>query len=345
MGLLHVAPIYATVETLWRDEASSRDVTSPIGTLLQCLRLPGLMRSQSIRQDVAALAGWDANMVEERIRIAASGPGHVTNWLAHIRRVVEERPHVLVAYAHILFMALFSGGRFINARLQAAGNEFWGSLRGGSRRHHHHRHFNPQHHRQSSETDPLDEAMPLRFFRFDGPDDGNDLKHEFKRLLAESEAVLTHTEKMEILEEAFCIFDHVGLLVAQLDSVCASLKRKSHPPARSSSAIISDFFREAIGSRIRDSIAVTRQRWDHEYRQRQPKTDDQKPEDDDAVACPVKAAVHFDETTSPPPLPSSPPTAFSPPTGSWLMFFATAAALLFTALLAGRWTSGNWFRD
>ncbi|RCI17342.1 hypothetical protein L249_2042 [Ophiocordyceps polyrhachis-furcata BCC 54312] len=350
MGILHVAPIYATVETLWRD--ASRDVTSPIGPLLECLRLPGLMRSQSLRRDVAALSGWDADKVEERIRMAASGPGHVAEWVAHMRRVVEDRPHILVAYAHVLFMALFAGGRFINGRLKAAGNAFWWSLRGDSHHHHHH-HFSPQHHRQSSETDPLDEAAPLRFFHFDGPDNGNDLKHEFKRLLAESEGIFTHGEKMDILEEGICIFEHVGLLVAQLDSVCASLKTKpqreafstsssssssssatTSATARSSPAIISDFFREAIGSRIRDSIAVTRQRWDHDYRQRLPRRCDGR-----------LKAVHFDEAKTPPPTTTTPAAVFSHSSGSWLMFFATAAALLFTALLAGRWTSGHWLRD
>ncbi|RDA84106.1 hypothetical protein CP532_1490 [Ophiocordyceps camponoti-leonardi (nom. inval.)] len=362
VGMLHVAPIYATVESLWRD--ASRDVTSSIGPLLECLRLPGLMRSESLRRDVAALAGWEADTVEERIRTAASGPGHVADWVAHMRLVVEDRPHILVAYAHVLFMALFAGGRFINGRLKAAGNEFWWSLRGGPPSHHHHHHFNPQHHRLSSETDPLEEAVPLRFFHFEGPDDGNDLKHEFKRLLAESEAILTHGEKMEILEEGICIFERVGLLVAQLDSVCGSLKSKpqraafstSSPPppattsvaARSSPAIISEFFREAIGSRIRDSIAVTRQRWDHECRRRLPRRrdgqleeendDDEEKDDDedDSATCPVKA-VHFDEATTQSTMkPADAAVVVSHPAGSWLMFFATAAALLLTALLAGR---------
>ncbi len=46
-------------------------------------------------------------------------------FLAHIRYSVARRPHVLIAYAWVFYMALFSGGRWIRAQLHGAGERFW----------------------------------------------------------------------------------------------------------------------------------------------------------------------------------------------------------------------------
>ncbi|PTD04694.1 hypothetical protein FCULG_00001579 [Fusarium culmorum] len=102
-GLLHITPIYITFETLWRDIIESGSPidcennvdahfpeTTPTGpsntpfseidaheftdrsrmlALLQQLYLPGLMRSDRLKADIANLSGWSNSTVEEQLRL------------------------------------------------------------------------------------------------------------------------------------------------------------------------------------------------------------------------------------------------------------------------------------
>ena len=46
-------------------------------------------------------------------------------FISHIQTSTTRKPHLLIAYAWIFYMALFSGGRWIRAQLYAAGEDFW----------------------------------------------------------------------------------------------------------------------------------------------------------------------------------------------------------------------------
>ncbi|KAI1635914.1 hypothetical protein F4809DRAFT_663377 [Biscogniauxia mediterranea] len=95
-----------------------------IHSLLVHLRLPGLVRSRALRADLAALTGWSERTLREQLGHAASSPA-LGGFLSHARAEARRRPHVLVAYAWVLYMALFSGGRFIRASLEAVDPGFW----------------------------------------------------------------------------------------------------------------------------------------------------------------------------------------------------------------------------
>ncbi|KAI4862125.1 hypothetical protein F4820DRAFT_35991 [Hypoxylon rubiginosum] len=156
-GLLHIAPIYDAFESLWQDILDAAPVDKPrepaddksedssdsdasqgptacsrIHLLLFHLRLEKMARADALRQDLAALTGWsDAVLTEQLGEIVSESPG-LAAFVRHIKKSVAERPHVLLAYAWVLYMALFSGGRFIRASLERVdpASSFWTPLAG-----------------------------------------------------------------------------------------------------------------------------------------------------------------------------------------------------------------------
>jgi heme oxygenase len=303
-GLLYITPIYITFETLWRDilesglpadlpgsesDTCNNDTSmhgsgdailptsdvhelsdcSRVQSLLQGLYLPGLMRSDRLKADIANLAGWSSSTVEEQLRLAEEN-GRLGDFVQHIKRSVQNRPHVLLAYSYILFMALFAGGRFIRATLESAGDEFWDRLPSPVLPSRLPCEERPRPTKRASglsdEEIPIDDfhchathTMPLRFFHFQTPEDGEDLKREFKRRLASIEGSLTASEKHDIVQESICIFDSMTLLVQQLDKVCDKPARKDSGNTASSLLDLVDQF-HPFRSRLRDSVSVAKDR-------------------------------------------------------------------------------------
>lgn len=279
-GLLHIAPIYLVFESLWHnlvrdgDDApadspfldpaevslfpSSQSHTPPPASLPDCpphiraaltnLYLPTLLRSPSLHADLRAITGWSQAEVSTQLRLAAAS-GRLAHFLAHAKRSVSRNPHVLLAYAWVLYMALFSGGRFLRATLEEAPSVFWKA-------------------KADSVAscgcacyEPTGEKLPLSFFRFATPEDGEDLKREFKRRLAEVEETLSDHEMAEVVQEAICVFDNIVLLVSQLDGVCDGDASSGNTSPKSfeegwAAALLPKF----LGGRTRDSVAVAKER-------------------------------------------------------------------------------------
>lgn len=305
-GLLHIAPVYIQFEGLWQSILNTSPPLVPTGSIpdacdptlpkldngsiltpvqegikvhrpltcerlhsmLEHLQLPGLMRSSPLRADLRSLTRWPNHDVEDELKkIREMGP--LADFLDHMRRSVENKPHVLVAYAYIFYMALFAGGRFIRASLEYAGPEFWdrqpspikpnmrpcepatplgddeqlgeeGSvpISGSERSHRSHKDYN----------------FPLRFLHFMTPLDGEDLKKEFKERLADAEAILTSRERVDIIQESVAIFDHMTLVVGQLHVLCAE---PGEAAAKSPSLGLP---KNLIMARLRDSLAVAKDR-------------------------------------------------------------------------------------
>ncbi|KAL4722773.1 hypothetical protein ACLX1H_010011 [Fusarium chlamydosporum] len=302
-GLLHITPIYITFETLWRDiiesgspvdcgnnvdnccpksmstrstntsfsASDARELSSctTMPALLQQLYLPGLMRSDRLKADIANLTGWSSSTVEEQIRLVEQND-RLGDFLQHIKISIQNRPHVLLAYSYILFMALFAGGRFIRATLESAGDEFWDRLPSpvlpsfvpcekSTRR-------TKRASGLSNEQIPQDDfrhhathTMPLRFFHFQTPEDGEDLKREFKRRLASIERELSVREKEDIVQESLCIFNNMTLLVQQLDKLCDDPSREGCESSASSLLNLVDQF-HPFRSRLRDSVSIAKDR-------------------------------------------------------------------------------------
>jgi hypothetical protein len=116
-------------------------------------------------------------------------------------------------------MALFSGGRFIRKSLQAAGPDFW--MRPIHRRIDNNNLAELVSIRRRSRSDPI--AHGIQFLDFDGKEDGEDIKLEFKKRIAEAEILLTDEEKWDIVQESQHIFKHRKCRWALLS--CRSVSR------------------------------------------------------------------------------------------------------------------------
>ena len=297
-GILHIAPIYIAFESCWKEildveqfsttqrlrgqlspDSTMLDDLPPqyhskvderIQTLLRNLRLPGLMRSTRLRADIKSLTGWSERMVEGQIH-AIGQTERLGEFVRHIRRVIERKPHVLLAYSYIMYMALFAGGRFIRAALESAGDEFWSQIvspvqpltKDCHSRENRHQKEHSQLDEDLEAESPLNphakHGMPLRFFHFQTPLDGEDLKQQFKKRLLLSESVLTPKERQEIIQEAICIFDNMTLVVQQLDVVCIpDPKIDLNNPGYTDH--LAHSLKHSVGKRLRDSVAVTKER-------------------------------------------------------------------------------------
>lgn len=300
-GILHVAPVYIQFEALWQSILSTAPSLVPAGSIpdacdptlpklndgsiltpqkeeikvhrpltcerlhsmLEHLQLPGLMRSSQLRADLRSLTQWPNHDVEDELKkIREIGP--LADFLDHMKGSVEDKPHVLIAYAYIFYMALFAGGRFIRASLEYAGPDFWSrqpspikpTMRPCESRTHLDDQPTSEGESGSGHKSHKSYDYPLRFFHFSTPSDGEDLKTEFKKRLADAEAILTSRERADIIQESIAIFDHMTLVVGQLHVLCAG---SAEAAAKSSSNLL-DLPRSLLMARLQDSVAVAKDR-------------------------------------------------------------------------------------
>lgn len=267
-GLLHITSIYSTFESLWRSILNApltpedhseqgkhsckackpssaihhpRDaldaphqpmVCSRIHSILAHLHTPDLERKDALRADIQSLTGWSTALLEEQLASTSESP-ILGSFLMHISRAVEARPHTLLAYAWVLYMALFSGGRFIRASLARVDPSFWDA---------------------NVESKGL--ALPLRFLTFE---DGDEIKLYFKKRMSESsESLLTAEERDDIVAEAKRIFYFMVEIVEELDGVCGT-DGSEVDDSPSEESVMSRVSR-LLGLRTRDSVVVTKER-------------------------------------------------------------------------------------
>ncbi|KAK0124241.1 heme oxygenase [Cadophora gregata] len=222
-------------------------------SLLSHLRMPGLLRAGRLLADIRTLTNTPDHQITAQLR-AISHSGPLAEFLQHTKTSVEANPHVLLAYAWVLYMALFSGGRYLRAALKEAGGQgdaFWSRESSPVRPYSIDDSAVPP--RSTSRPDPrttpsstsetntaptrvqptaktLNPRLPppepnakpvpgLSFFSFTGDSDGEDLKTLFKSRIAEAEVLLTVGEKDDIVLEAQHIFTYMLQLVNQLDAV------------------------------------------------------------------------------------------------------------------------------
>lgn len=173
-----------------------------VRTCLATLVPPGLFRTKAIRQDLAFLN-------KHRIKLSREC-APLSGLKADIQSLAQETPHALVAYTWVMFMAIFSGGRWIRQQLRNAGPEFWG-------------------HDDVSKT--LDGILPsptivaadcgFTLFDFDGELDGEDIRADFKTRLGNVEALLTEKERAEVVSAAQRLFMGLIAVVHDLDEQAA----------------------------------------------------------------------------------------------------------------------------
>ena len=213
------------------------EVCSRIHSLLSHLWLPGLLRSGRLRADIRILTGTPEHGIDEALQLVAEN-GQLAALIEHTKKAVDANPHVILAYSWVLYMALFSGGRYLRALLQGAGgvgHEFWerepsrvrpyavtedSSQRRASKSSDFREQTNAatRARARSRSEGSIPKMIPgLQFFNFPGDEDGEDIKIEFKKRIAEAEILLTHGEKEDIIAEAKVIFEFMVEMIGELD--------------------------------------------------------------------------------------------------------------------------------
>ena len=157
-----------------------------------------------MRADLSSLLQRPLEVVDDELE-RSDGP-KLFEFLEHLGQICAVKPHVLIAYAWVMYMALFNGGRWIRAQLIAARESSWDM---------------PDFSRLSGGTDN-GASLGLEFWHFSGEQDGDDIKHEFKARLTDIESLLSVEQRQDIVEEAIEIFRRCALLVEELDDVVAS---------------------------------------------------------------------------------------------------------------------------
>jgi len=222
-------------------------VCSRTRTLLSHLHLPGLLRAQRLRADIQALTGMSDPDIEDKLN-RLSENSRLSDFVVHARKVVNSNPHVLLAYAWVFYMALFSGGRYLRAALEEAGGEgaeFWTSERSLECLDIAEPFQLKRSNTPESAEDVADRSSTpsklqlenggvalfsgLQFFYFAGDADGEDIKLEFKKRIAEGEILLTSSEKEHIVTEAEHIFNFMVEIVLELDKVVDPCKAETLP--------------------------------------------------------------------------------------------------------------------
>lgn len=105
-----------------------------------------------------------------------------------------------------MYMALFSGGRWVRQLLLRAGPEFWSGTDAAL-------------HGNTGEKlpEPPDKMSGFSFLAFDDGLDGASIKAEFKLRLAEAEALLDERERRDVVAAAKTLFQDCIALVGILD--------------------------------------------------------------------------------------------------------------------------------
>jgi hypothetical protein len=235
------------------------------------------LRAGRLRADIRVLTGTPEHKIGEQLN-AVSKNGRLAEFIAHTKKAVEANPHVLLAYAWVLYMALFSGGRYLRASLKEAGGtgvDFWTRDPSPVRPYSITRDASPRRGSIPGTTDPAavcplarpyprtrsrsesveSKMVPgMSFFNFVGEEDGTDIKREFKKRITEAEILLTPGEKDDIVTEAEHIFKFMVAMVTELDAVMGT-KDEDLDTTR-----LLQQFRPLMASR--DSVAVAKERLD-----------------------------------------------------------------------------------
>lgn len=137
----------------------------------------------------------------------------LTTFVTHIQESVSVKPHLYVSYTWVLYMAIFSGGRYIRAKLKSAGEDFW--VRTPP--------FESVKNSNGHEATELDEPAnwPLSFWNFLGSSDGEDLKADYKSRVEEIERILTLKEREDVINEAVEIMKKLLEIVREIEMAVA----------------------------------------------------------------------------------------------------------------------------
>lgn len=222
-GISHFLPIYSAFESAIDSLLHSHRSVNP---LLCRLHISGLERSPRLQRDLIRLLplsylqtlnSSDTCRSKVDTHSKEDGPSMLSNelttFVTHIHESIRAKPHLYVSYTWVLYMAIFSGGRYIRAKLNSPGEDFWDNalpLESGKNKYG----------RGAAEVEGP-ENWPLSFWNFSGSSDGEDLKADYKFHVGELERILTLEEREEIIGEAAEIMKRLLEIVREIEVAVA----------------------------------------------------------------------------------------------------------------------------
>ncbi|PWW79597.1 heme oxygenase-like protein [Tuber magnatum] len=189
-GILSFALVYRAFEDAWMAAISPEAITEPrIKSALQNLYSLPLLRTPQLVKDLEYFSDRETQRLVQPMWPARA------KYVSHIKRILSQKPHLVIAYAHNYYMALFAG-------------------------------FFP---RRGGMTEEECKVAGTNLFSFEVPKGKEDLlRSGFKDALADIQSTLTGEERTEIIEESKAIFENNEMLILELDRFCAAMT----PPSR-----------------------------------------------------------------------------------------------------------------
>ena len=140
--------------------------------------LPYLLRTDRLKDDIHCMKPRFGSDAADELDSLAS---EAYTFRSRIASAIAAKPHVILAYTWIMYLALFNGGQWIQKQLKSAGTGFW-----------------------------HDQEFPISFFAFEegfAPGCGKEgLEACLKEGFLSAASVLTDTERDDVIHEAKHIF-------------------------------------------------------------------------------------------------------------------------------------------
>lgn len=214
LGIITYGQIFVALES-GIDRVLSEPLQGPVARerqvhILKTLHTTGLARTRKLKHDTDTLSSRlfsrkDPNsanalrQIEDKVRADADARTR------YITERIEQTPHLALAYAWTMYLALFNGGRHIHRALKRPGREFWLA--------------------ENEHGTGSDKIDALSFWHFEAATEedpeADQLRLEFKRRFDETCQLLTDCEREGVVKEAESIFELCMELVLFLDGVMA----------------------------------------------------------------------------------------------------------------------------
>lgn len=219
LGLQAFANIFTTFEDAWDGHTATRkpaQVPDDLHDVLSALLPDQLRRTRVLHEDLAYLSkhvqpsGFSETTADPLSVTSIPMALQTQSFTSHISHAIAAKPHLIVAYTWVMYMALFSGGRYIRAQLRLAGPRFWSAAS----------------ELELKEKDGGQKDLPphpgYSFLNFSGSRDGEDIKAAFKHQLAHVDGLLSQQQRREIVAEARDLFSRCVDVVRELDTLCGT---------------------------------------------------------------------------------------------------------------------------
>lgn len=204
-GMSAIFPIYESIEAGLR--TISQKLDNSLRDAIATLHIPQLCRASRLANDIQTILDFHHDpLASERRSSGECNPGlhdgvsfkHLSQIATRINTLPNAAPHLLLAYTHVFYLAIFSGGRYIRSRLRDVGIKSAG--------------FFPPSSPSAGSVDNF-----LTFWTFDpATRDGEDVRTEFKRRFGVAEALLSETQKEEVVFEAQWAITRLEELVGEI---------------------------------------------------------------------------------------------------------------------------------